>query len=161
MKKIINKFPTIYFKKNKAYVYILRSAKYNEIIYFVLTVKFKENIGFPQTPLLLYFLCKSFLYVSQKNLEPTDRPLLFFVEFFSQVNNKKIIFLLGCSHKSMQPSGDAVCLGIWVRQFAAHVFECSPLHEEGVRPASAQLALYVPCIIRRWCDACAQQAHLS
>ena len=38
---MVNKFPTFYFSKKKTYAYTLSSAKYNEIIYFVLTVKLK------------------------------------------------------------------------------------------------------------------------
>ena len=42
MKKI-SQIPKIWFKKNEkksAYVYTLRSAKYNERIYFILSIKF-------------------------------------------------------------------------------------------------------------------------
>ena len=36
-------------EKLQAHVYTLRSAKYNEIIYFVLSGKLREEIGLPQT----------------------------------------------------------------------------------------------------------------
>ena len=52
------------------YVYTLHCAKYNEIIHIVLVVKFKEEIGLPQSPQMhSIFYANCFFYVSQ-SLEP-------------------------------------------------------------------------------------------
>ena len=55
---------------NWPYVYYLRSAKYNEIIYFVLSVKLWDEIGLPQTLLnALFSLQIFFIYFLRKSLQ--------------------------------------------------------------------------------------------
>ena len=49
----------------------MRSAKYNEIIYFVLSVKLREEIGLPKTPQnALFSMQIVFCTFLRKNVEP-------------------------------------------------------------------------------------------
>ena len=69
--------------KTQAYVYTLRSVKYNEIIYFVLSVKLREEIVLHQTPINARFymqiIFSTFLKKVSNQTLNSNKPLLFFV----------------------------------------------------------------------------------
>ena len=80
------------------FFYTLSSAKFNKIIYFVIYVKLKEEIGFPQTRLTVCIVyANRFFYVLQK--ETRNEVLLarhayyfLFTTFLSQMSNNFYIF---------------------------------------------------------------------
>ena len=75
-----------------------RLCKWNPIINFVLSKIVGEDRFSAGPPEILYFLCKSFIYVLQKKstnivcLEPHDTYVLFRT-FFSQVNNNPFFWI--------------------------------------------------------------------